>query len=100
MTLKRKPQHTYFFDDVRIYFTFVFFVKENTIWVGEILGWNSWITPSFPNQHVFFVSIFSNLAIIVGKELEKMGKIQKKIVKRKKLPKNREKNLNIFSLNE
>jgi hypothetical protein len=40
------------------------------------------------------------LAIIVGKELEKMGKIQKKIVKRKKLPKNREKNLNIFSLNE
>jgi len=31
MTLKRKPQHTYVFNDVKIYFTFVFFVKENTI---------------------------------------------------------------------
>jgi len=52
-------------------------------WV-EIVG----LPPLSPNQHVFFVSIFSNLAIIVGKEIEKMGQIQKKKYKAKKIAKN------------
>jgi hypothetical protein len=36
------------------------------------------------------------LAIIVGKEIEKIGQIQKKMYKAKKLPKNRDKKFEYF----
>jgi hypothetical protein len=61
------------------------------IWV-EIVG----LPPLSPNQHVFFVSIFSNLAIIVGKEIEKMGQIQKREYKAKKIAKNRDTKFEYF----
>jgi len=54
--------------------------------------------PFFPPTQptCFYVSIFSNLAIIVGKEIEKVGQIQKKMYKAKKLPKNRDKKFEYF----
>jgi hypothetical protein len=43
------------------------------------LGFNNWITPLPHNQHVFLVSNFPNLAILVGTKMEKIVQIQEKI---------------------
>jgi hypothetical protein len=51
------------------------------------LGLNSWINPLPPNQHVFLVSNFLNLAILVGKNTAKNSANSKKNVKNKKIAK-------------
>jgi len=54
------------------------------------LSLNSWInTPHSPtpNQHVFLVLNFFNLAILIGENLKKIVQIQKKMLTQKKIAK-------------
>jgi len=62
------------------FFTFFSFVKVKENQFGEILSLISWINPHLAcfNQHVFFVSKFSNLVVIVGKKMEEIIQIQGK----------------------
>jgi hypothetical protein len=54
------------------FFTFFSFVKVKENQFGEILNLISWINPHLAcfNQHVFLVSKFSKLVVIVGKKME------------------------------
>ncbi len=68
-----------------MYFTFVLFVKENTIEFSEILGFLIGLTPLPPNQHIFLVSKFFNLVIVIGGKMEKI--VTKNVNNKKKLAK-------------
>jgi hypothetical protein len=57
-------------------FTFVSFVKGNTIEFGEILDLNSWINKF---GEILGLNNFLNLAIFVGKKMEKIMQIQGKM---------------------
>jgi hypothetical protein len=85
--MKKKLQHIFLL--CMSVFTFFSFVKVKENQFGEILSLISWINPHLAcvNQHVFFISKFSNLVIIVGKKMEEIIQIEEKIQTTKTLPK-------------
>ncbi len=72
------------FNDVKIYFTFIFFcrIKSNMLW-WNLVGLN----PLPPNQHVSFGYEFFELAIFIGKKWKKSWKLKEKCKQQTNLPK-------------